>query len=53
MECLLLLLILNAINTYSQEFTVSKSYVLTNKNIWEVQKDPHALLKRVLLIVFS
>jgi hypothetical protein len=47
-KCLLLLLILNAINTYSQEFTVSKSYVLTNKNIWEVQKDPHALLKRVL-----
>ncbi len=48
-KCLLLLLILNAINSYSQEYTVTKSCVLTNKNIWEVQNDPHALLKRVLL----
>lgn len=46
---LLLLFILNTINSYSQEFTVSKSYVLTNKNVWEVQNDPHALLKRILL----
>lgn len=47
-KCLLLLLLLNAINSYSQECTVSKSYVLNNKFTWEVQNDPHVLLKRVL-----
>ena len=47
-KCFLLLLLLNAIISYSQELTVSQSYILNNKFTWEVQNEPHAILKRVL-----
>ena len=36
--------------SYSQEFTVSKSYILNNEKVWQLQDDDltHSFLKRVL-----
>lgn len=47
-KILFLLLLILSITSFSQEYTVAKATVLNNKNIWELQDDRHALLKRVL-----